>query len=56
MTSMTKVMKVKKFWKLMRLNKLSELNDIYNFQDTIILYEISENRAIEMTQKFPYKP
>ena len=45
---------IKKFWKLMRLNKLSDLND--NFQDTIILCEVFENRAIEMMQKFPYNP
>ena len=38
----------------MRLNKLSDLND--NFQDTIILCEVFENRAIEMMQKFPYNP
>ena len=38
----------------MRLNKLSELNDICNFQETIILCEIFENRAKEMMQKFPY--
>ena len=37
---------VKKFWKTMRLKKLSKLNDIYNFQDTIILCQIFENRAI----------
>ena len=37
---------VKKFWKLMRLNKLSELNNNYNFQDTVILCEIFENKAI----------
>ena len=45
--------RVKKFWNLLRLKKLSELNDIYNFQDTIILCEIFENRAIEMMKKFP---
>ena len=39
---------VKIFWQIMRLKKLSTLNDIYNFQDTIILREISENRAKEM--------
>ena len=38
---------VKKFWKLM-------LNDIYNFQDTVILCKVFENRAMEMMQKFPY--
>ena len=45
---------VKKFWKLMPLNKLSKLSDIYNFQDTIILCKIFENRAIEMMEKFSY--
>ena len=45
---------LKKFWKLMRLNKLSDLND--NFQDTIVLCEVFENRAIEMEQKFRYNP
>ena len=36
---------VKKLWKLLRLEKFSDLNDLYNFQDTIILCEIFENRA-----------
>ena len=40
----------------MRLNKLSELNDIYNFQDTIILCKIFEDRTKEMMQKFRYNP
>ena len=40
----------------MRLTKLSDVNDIYNFQDTIILCEIFENRATEMMSKFPYNP
>ena len=47
---------VKKFWNLMRLNKLSELNDIYNFQGTIIFFEVFKNRAIKMMQKLPYNP
>ena len=38
----------------MRLDKLSELNDIYNFQDTIILCKIFQNREIERMRKFPY--
>ena len=41
---------------MFRLKKLSELNDIYNFQDTITLCEIFENRAREMMRKFPYNP
>ena len=40
----------------MQLNKLSELYDIYNFQDTIILCKIFENKAIKMMQKFSYNP
>ena len=47
---------VKKFWKLLHLTKLSDLNDIYNFQNTIILCEISGNRATEIMRKFPYNP
>ena len=47
---------VKKFWKLLRLKKLSESIDLHNFQDTIILCEIFENRANEMMRKFPYNP
>ena len=33
-----------------------ELSKIYYFQDTIILYELFENRANEMTKKLPYNP
>ena len=40
----------------MPLKKLSELNNIYNFQDTIILCEIFENRTKDMMRKFPYNP
>ena len=46
----------KKFWETLSLERLSELNDIYNFQDTIILYEIFENRVTEMSIRFPYNP
>ena len=42
---------VKRFWKTLRLEKVSDLNHIYNFQDTIILCEIFENRATEMMNK-----
>ena len=36
---------VKKFYNLMKLSNFGELNQIYNFQDTIILCEIFEQRA-----------
>ena len=47
---------VKRFWRTMHLKNLSELNDIYNFQNTIILCKIFENRARKMTRRFPYDP
>ena len=47
---------VKKFGQKIRMKKLSHLNDICNFQDTITLCEIAENRANEMMNRFPYNP
>ena len=38
---------VKKFFKLLRLKTLGDMNRIYNFQDTLILCEIFEQRASE---------
>ena len=35
---------------------LSDLNALYNFQDTLILCEIFENRAKSMYQKFKFNP
>ena len=40
----------------MRLKKLFKLNDIYNFQDTVVLSEIFENKAKKMASRFPYNP
>ena len=36
---------VKKFYTLLKMSNLRELNKVYNFQDTIILCEISEQRS-----------
>ena len=47
---------VKKIGQKIRMKKLSHLNDICNFQDTITLCEIAENRANEMMNRFPYNP
>ena len=44
------------FWQTLRLKKLLDLSDINNFQDTILLCEIFENRAKEMMKKFMYNP
>ena len=45
---------VQKLFSLMKMSNLSDLNALYNFQDTIILAEIFENRARIMHQKFGY--
>ena len=47
---------VKKFYQIMRLKDLGELNKIYNFQDTIILCEIFEQRSERLQQLFKYNP
>ena len=36
---------VKKIYTLLKMSNLRELNKVYNFQDTIILCEISEQRS-----------
>ena len=38
------------------MSNLSDLNALYNFQDTIILAEIFENRASIMHEKFGCNP
>ena len=45
---------VKRFYTLMKLENLGELNKIYNFQDTIILCEIFEQRSVLLKQIFKY--
>ena len=40
----------------MKMSNLSDLNALYNFQDTIILTEIFENRSTIMHEKFKYNP
>ena len=47
---------VQELFSLMKMSNLSDLNALYNFQDTIILAEIFENRASIMHQKFGYNP
>ena len=47
---------VKKFYNLMKLSNFGELNQIYNFQDTIILCEIFEQRADLFKEKFKFNP
>ena len=47
---------VKKFYQTMKLKNLGELNKIYNFQDTIILCEIFEQRSEHLKKLFKYNP
>ena len=47
---------VQKLFSLTKMSNLSDLNALYNFQDTIILAEISENRASIMHKKFGCNP
>ena len=45
-----------KLLNLMKMQTLSDLNALYNFQDSIILCEIFENRAGSMNKKFKFNP
>ena len=47
---------IKKLFNLFKMCTLSDLNALYNFQGTIILTEIFENRIENMQQKFKFNP
>ena len=47
---------VKKFYKTLKQKDLGELKKIYNFQDTIILCEIFEQRSSCLQEIFKYSP
>lgn len=47
---------VKKFYTILKMSNLGELNKIYNFQDTIILAEIFEQRSDFLQKIFKYNP
>ena len=47
---------VKKFFTLLRLKTLGNMNRIYNFQDTLILCEIFEQRATFLEKIFKFNP
>ena len=47
---------VKKFYQTMKLENLGELNKIYNFQETIILCEISEQCSFHLQDLFKFNP
>ena len=47
---------VKKFYTLLKLSNLRELNRLNNFQDTIILWEIFEQKSEFLKKLFKYNP
>lgn len=47
---------VKKFYQTLKPKNLGEVNKIYNFQDTIILCEISEQRSSYLQKLFKFNP
>ena len=47
---------VKKFYTMLKLKNLGELNHIYNFQDTIILCEIFQQRSSRLQEIFKNNP
>ena len=47
---------VKKFYQTMKLKDFGELNKTSNFQDTIILCEIFEQRSGQLQKRFKYNP
>ena len=47
---------VKKKFKLLRLETLGDMNRIYNFQDTLILCEIFEQRSVLLEKLFKFNP
>ena len=46
----------KKTYQTMKLKNVGELSKIYNFQDTIILCEIFEQRSEHLQKLFKYNP
>ena len=47
---------LKKFYKLLTLDNLGQLSKLYNFQDTIILTEIFEQRSNRLQELFRFNP
>ena len=47
---------VKKFYQTLELKDLGELNKIYNFQDTVILCQIFEQRSKHLQKLFKFNP
>ena len=47
---------IKKNFILLRLKTLRDMNRIYNFQDTLISYEIFQQRSLFLEKRFKFNP
>ena len=47
---------VKRLYRTLKLENLGELNKLYNFQDTIIIFEIFEQRSTHLQKIFKFNP
>ena len=47
---------VRKLYQTMKLENIGEVNKLYNFQDTIILCEIFEQRSAHLQKMFKFNP
>ena len=47
---------VKRLYRTLKLENLDELNKLYNFQDTIILFEMFEQRSVHLQKIFKFNP
>ena len=45
-----------KFYQALNLDNLGQLNKLYNFQDTVILAEIFEQRSNHLQELFKFNP
>ena len=46
----------KKLFIILKMRNIGDLNDLFNFQDTIILCEVFESRALIMNKKYKNNP
>ena len=47
---------LKRFYQTLKLKNLGKLNKVYNFQDTIVLREIFEQRSSHLQKLFKFNP
>ena len=47
---------MKYLYTILKIRNLGDMNDLYNMQDVILLFEITENRFEKMHKKFGFNP